>query len=756
MDSAKFVSFSSDQDLDQVPAGEVFTAVWRVRNIGSTTWGDGYNVVHIHADEGSTLMTEKAGYPLPEVASLSSVRPGDEVEISLKMTAPAPRSKRYFTDWQLQNPAGELFGEVIWLRVVTTKPKDTPPPSGLRESNSQYIDDDTIPDGTPLEEGAAFVKNWAVKNTGKRKWGKAYRLVFVNGDREMSGSMTHTVPLAAPGEEVILSIPMTAPPARNEPYISSWRLHDDRNVPFGDHFWVKIFSTARIDGFGIQPYSQNDPRWKNNILGTGPRTMSEFGCLVSSFAMMLSAYGENITPWELDQKLLQMPPGQGFDGSNVFFAAPAFLIGHIKFHGNWKPRPETGATFAQFDPNLIARIDQELQNGQAVLVQVDRNPTNPYNISVEQHWVYVLGRQGEDYLILDPIDGRPVSLLSKYGAQTRAQSSEEALKQAIKSALIYRSSRAKVRVSVQEPDEAVDESGASDIGPTGELVYTGPAWSFNRCLKGVHDRANRHPLQADYDIVNGRFETVKVMSGITTEELKKYQVPFFMCRLFESWNGRHVPVEDFVNTVANDIGRLVDAGVEYFEFHNEPNLTHEGLMAEGVKGSWRNGAEFAQYFIRGRKLLKARFPGIKVGFPGLSPGPDAKYQFGQDKGFRMNDRDFLEGAKLAARAADFLCVHAYYISMKEVRTEAIELVKRYRRRFPGKLIFVSEFSNPNPQKKFPAAEMGRQAKEFYRLCNEIPGVGAAYYFIVSGSGWDHQALRRDADGRSLGMVETMF
>ncbi len=756
MDSAKFVNFSSGQDLDQVPAGKVFTAVWRVRNAGSTTWGKGYKVVHIHADEGSTLMTEKASYPLAEVASLATVRPGDEVEISLQMTAPAQAGKRYFTDWQLQNPTGELFDEIIWLRLVTTKPQDATPPTGLRESNSQYIDDDTIPDGTPMEEGTAFVKNWAVKNTGKRKWNKAYRLVFVNGDREMSGSMTHTVPPAAPGEEVILSIPMTVPPARNEPYISSWRLHDDRNVPFGDHFWVKIFSTAKIDGFGIQPYSQNDPRWKNNILGQGPRTMSEFGCLVTCFAMMLSKYGENVTPWELNQKLRQRPSGQGFDGSNVFFAAPAFLIDHIKFFGNWKPRPETGATFAQFDPNLIARIDQELQNGQTVMVQVDRNPTNPYNISVEQHWVYVLGRQGQDYLILDPIDGRPVSLLAKYGMQTRAQTSAEALKQAIKSALIYRSSRAKVRVPVQEPDEAVDESGASDIGPTGELVYTGPAWPFKRCLKGVHDRANRHPLQADYDIVNGRFETVKVMSGITVEELNKYKVPFFLCRLFESWNGRHVPVEDFVNTVATDIARLVNAGVEYFEFHNEPNLTHEGLMAEGVKGSWRNGAEFAQYFIRGRKLLKARFPNIKVGFPGLSPGPDAKYQFGPDSGFRMNDRDFLEGAKLAMRAADFLCVHAYYISMEEVRTDAIELVKRYRRRFPDKLIFVSEFSNPNPQKKFPAAEMGKQAKEFYRLCNEIPGVGAAYYFIVSGSGWDHQALRRDADGRSLGMVETMF
>jgi hypothetical protein len=295
-----------------------------------------------------------------------------------------------------------------------------------------------------------------------------------------------------------------------------------------------------------------------------------------------------------------------------------------------------------------------------------------------------------------------------------------------------------------------------DATATGELVYTGPTWPFGHSLIGIHDRANRHPQQADYDIAKGRFESVKVMSGVTAEEVQAYQAKFVLCRLFESWNGRHIPVDDFVRAVVPDMERLVNAGVEYFEFHNEPNLTHEGLQAAGVKGSWQNGAEFAQYFITGRKKLRQRFPGIKIGFPGLSPGPSVAYQFGHDSGFRLNDMEFLDGAEAAIRAADFVCVHAYYVSMAEVRGGAIDLVKNYRRRFPDKLLFVSEFSNPDPNRNISAAEKGQQAKEFYRLCRQIPGVGGAYYFIISGSGWDHQALRRDSDGRSTGILDAMF
>lgn len=763
MNRATFVSFSCNANLDLLPAGSPFKAVWTVRNSGTTTWGPGYTVAHIHAEKGSQLLAAKASYALEEVASKATVNPGENVEISLEMTAPVTPNRRYFTDWQLKDPQGGLFGDIIWLRLVTTAPlpkaEEKPVTGSAGVNNSKYIDDHKIPDGTPIQEGTSFTKQWVVKNNGDLPWTSAYRLVWVGGESRMAGAMSHLVPAAQPGEEVVLSVPMIAPPARPEAYTSSWRIHDEQNQAFGDTFWVKIQSTANVDGFGIRPYSQNDPQWKTHKLGHGPKTLGEFGCLLSCMSMMLTGFGETYTPLSLNNVLLTRPAGQGFDGSNVYFLAPAYLIDHIKFYDNWMPLPNTGATFAKHDANLLSRIDQEITAGQAVILQVDTDPTDPYTYGTEQHWVFALAKQGNDYLVLDPTDGRPVSLLTRYGYPGRNQPSEQALKETIKSALIFRSDKVRIKRDGQLPAaQPVESSPAvSAIGKTDDaLAYTGPAWEFGRMLKGVHDRANRHPLQADWDIARGRFESVKVMSGVSVEEMQNYQAKFYLCRLFESWNGRHVPVQDFVNTVANDIERLVNAGVTYYELHNEPNLTHEGLRYKGVPGSWSNGAEFAEYFMQGRKLLRQRFPGIKVGFPGLSPGGDAEYRFGHDAGFRLNDTAFVQQAEAGIRAADFLCVHAYYTTMEQVETEAIALVKKFRRMFPDKLIFVTEFSNPDPAQNIPASEKGKQAKRFYELCSQIPGVGAAYYFIISGSGWDHQALRRDADGRSLGVIEQMI
>jgi len=747
MNNARFVSFSASHDLNQVPAGATFTVTWRMRNTGDEKWGGKYRLVHIHADQGSTLMTAKNKYKVKDVASIPKVQPGQEVDITLTMKAPKAQDRRYFTDWQLRDKNGNLFGDVMWFRIVSVPPP-IDDPTGFHESNSKYLEDHTIPDGTSLEEGTPFLKQWLVRNTGERKWNEGYRLVYVNGDMNMSGSVTHRVPEADPDDEVILSINMVAPPQRDEPYISSWRIHDDRNIPFGDHFWVKMFSTPKLDGFGVKPYSQNDWRWKNQKLGFGPQTFSEFGCLITCFSMMLSGFGEDLDPLKLNNRVLQLP-SNGFNGSEIFFLAPALVIDHVKYWGNYRSQQNANIPHSFYDPNLINKIDTYLARGDAVIAQVDKDPTDPYNFHVEQHWVLVLARQGDDYLVLDPIDGKPVSLLSKYGRQSRPQRAEDALKDAIQSALFYRSTKTK------DEGENEDDDGQSQIGPE-ELVYTGPQWQFDHCLIGLHDRADRHPQPADHIIARGKFESIKVQSGVRVAEMKGYKAKFYLCRLFESWNGRHLSVNKFIEAVSPDIAPLIANGVEYFEFHNEPNLTHEGLKTAGVNGSWRNGSEFAEYFIKAQARLQQRFPGIKIGFPGLSPGPDAHYQFGHDRGFRMNDTKFLQGADAALQAADFICVHAYYLTMDEVRGAAIEQVKKFRRRFPKKLIFVTEFSNPDPEHKISAAEKGRQAKEFFRLCGEIPGVGAAYYFIVSGSGWDHQGLRRDGNGRSTGIIEKMF
>lgn len=297
--------------------------------------------------------------------------------------------------------------------------------------------------------------------------------------------------------------------------------------------------------------------------------------------------------------------------------------------------------------------------------------------------------------------------------------------------------------------------GQAKTDPTTDLVFTGAPWSFGRCLPGIHDRAERHPEPADLAIAGGRFEAVKVVTGITPEEMRAYQASFVLCRLFESWGERPLTVDDFLAATIPDMEPLVNAGITYFEFHNEPNLTGEGLHSHGITGSWRDGAEFARFFIEGRKKLQARFPHILIGFPGLSPGGDTPYEYGHDRGFRMGHGTFLEGAEPALQEADFICLHTYYASWDELNGPTIDLVRKYRQRWPQQLLIVSEFGNGSNPQLVSGTEKGRQAKHFYRLCNQIPGVGAAFYYIVSGGGWDNWALRRD-DGSSTGIIETML
>jgi hypothetical protein len=277
--------------------------------------------------------------------------------------------------------------------------------------------------------------------------------------------MSFAVPDADPGEDVVLSANMTVPPARDAPLISYWRLYDDRNIPFGDLFWVKLYSLPRPGGLAIVPFSQNDPRWREHILGDGPKTFGEFGCLVTDMSMMLNRFAERYDPLQLNDLFLTLPEGQGFVGSEIYFAAPANAFAHLTFFGNFRPLEVSDVAFSAYDPHLISHINEELTNGQGVILQVDIDPADPYNVGVEQHWLLAVARQGDDYLVIDPLDGRAVSLRGRYGRQSRPQLPEQALKETILSALIYRSSH----VSEVDNTEMGDQAGHSDLGRGGDL-----------------------------------------------------------------------------------------------------------------------------------------------------------------------------------------------------------------------------------------------------------------------------------------------
>ncbi len=463
---SEFVSFTTTlANHTAVPAGERFTNTWRFRNTGRTTWGDDFRLVYVPEGANSDPLMGASEHRLAAVASPYPVPPGGETVITLELTAPEQFGRLYRSRWQLRDGDGDAFGHLY--AEITVVPRPTAG-TGARTSNMAFVRDHTITDGTPLVAGTDFHKQWVVRNTGARHWGSGFRLVFVQGDAQLARGITaHIVPEARPGDEVILSVPMTAPPAvggRATAYFSLWRLQDDHGAFFGSPIWAKIVSTPAVpivDGKTLvgsgaalgrllnDPtmwYSQLDPRWSGLAVGHGTQRIESWGCLMTCMAMALSAYGARVNPQELNERL-KLEGENGFIGSNVQFIAPTYVLNGLRQGNNLRSYESAAVPFSEWsgeDP--IARIDQALALGHIVLAQVDTKPNDGlFDSNVEQHWVIIVKRTpaGDDYLILDPVTppeqvrDQPRSLMVKYGTRIAGQSNEINLRNAIQSTLVY-------------------------------------------------------------------------------------------------------------------------------------------------------------------------------------------------------------------------------------------------------------------------------------------------------------------------------
>ena len=470
---ADFLSFNTTlANHVAVPAGTAFTNRWRFRNSGATTWGDGFRLAYVPDGANSDPMTAQTDVALAAVAAPFPVPPGGETEISLNLTAPTQFGRAYRSRWQLRDADGAAFGHLYAEITVVA----APPPPNARRTGMTFLRDQTVPDGTPYVTGADFHKQWVVRNSGERNWGSGFRLVFAQGDVQMARGVTaHVVPDAQPGDEVILSVPMTAPAAINgktTAYSSLWRMQDDRGAFFGDPIWAKITTTPGVAAPGAVTvsavavdgplsggtalsrlvndpsawYSQLDARWAKAAVGNGQQRIESWGCLMTCMAMAMSAYGLRLTPLELNDKL-KAQGDNGFRGANVQFIGPTYVLAGLRQGVNLRSyeSPALDATtWTGEDP--LARIDRNLAAGVIVLAQVDTRPNDGlYNSNIEQHWVILVKRTpaGDDYLILDPVvpadqvRDQPRSLMLKYGDRKPNRSNEDNLRQAIKSTLVY-------------------------------------------------------------------------------------------------------------------------------------------------------------------------------------------------------------------------------------------------------------------------------------------------------------------------------
>lgn len=99
-DLAQFVADVSVPDGTPFTPGSSFTKTWRLKNTGTCTWTDEYSLSFVSGN----AMSDKVNFDLPK-----TVRPGETVDLSVKMTAPKGNGN-YKGNWMLRNEDGDLFG----------------------------------------------------------------------------------------------------------------------------------------------------------------------------------------------------------------------------------------------------------------------------------------------------------------------------------------------------------------------------------------------------------------------------------------------------------------------------------------------------------------------------------------------------------------------------------------------------------------------------------------------------------------------
>lgn len=147
-------------------------------------------------------------------------------------------------------------------------------------------------------------------------------------------------------------------------------------------------------------YSQQDPQWKEDILGFGDPgdTIGYVGCALTSITMLLKGFGFNDTPKTLNDKMKNVG---GFVSAMIRWEMVNKIYPQVSLQSN---------VFCETTDAPLSAIDAALNAGQPVIVRVDSSPAP----GLQWHYVLVYAREGNDYLILDPYPYKPGTTSKDY------------------------------------------------------------------------------------------------------------------------------------------------------------------------------------------------------------------------------------------------------------------------------------------------------------------------------------------------------
>jgi len=135
----------------------------------------------------------------------------------------------------------------------------------------------------------------------------------------------------------------------------------------------------------ITSFSQRDPRWQAELLGTGPITIGRAGCLITSMASLLVDFGVPTDPHRLN---LWLRSHGGYSAGTLF---------------NFRSAAGLGADLADYvdcarTPAPVDALITALEGGCGVIIKVDSDPGGTLN----PHWVRLVSLSAKSGWIMDP------------------------------------------------------------------------------------------------------------------------------------------------------------------------------------------------------------------------------------------------------------------------------------------------------------------------------------------------------------------
>lgn len=140
-------------------------------------------------------------------------------------------------------------------------------------------------------------------------------------------------------------------------------------------------------------YSQNDPLWKDNLLGNGPGTIGQAGCFITAFANVSAFFNKDTTPDQMNELMKQngwfADDGQGHHDLVANHQVPALLYPDAvawDSEQHWASATDLAYFSDANDPNI------------AYIIEI----SSP---SVPSHFTMVWATTGSDLIIDDSWDG---------------------------------------------------------------------------------------------------------------------------------------------------------------------------------------------------------------------------------------------------------------------------------------------------------------------------------------------------------------